>query len=47
MQTQLEINDNESLLLALTFTTPGGRKEFNLFPEVLFADVVHGTNGEK
>ena len=25
----------------------GGRREFNLFPEVLFADVVHGTNREK
>ena len=47
MRSELEVNDNESLLLAVAWTTAGGRREFNLFPEVLFADVVHGTNREK
>ena len=47
MRSELEVNDNESLLLAVAWTTAGGRREFNLFPEVLFADVDHGTNREK
>ena len=47
MQSELKADDNKSLLLAVAWTTAGDRREFNLFPEVLFADVVHGTNREK
>ena len=47
MQFELEVDDNESVLLAVAWTTAGGRREFNLFLEILFADVVHGTNREK
>ena len=47
MQNQFEVSDNDSLLLDMAFTTAGSRKDFNLFPEVLFADVVHGTNREE
>jgi hypothetical protein len=38
---------NGQVLLALAWTTDGGRREFDMFPEIVFGDATEETNSEE
>ena len=43
----IQVQDSQEMLVGIAWTTPTEKKFFYLYPEVLFVDVIKGTNNEK